>query len=114
MAAAVLEQGTGLTLLADQTLMIGGYSNSFNLTSDYDGYILRVDAAGDTLWTRHVGTGSGLPYFTVRRDRRYGRIRRLFLWEWILVGTTLDRKGIIGWIHRLNAHPTHRRRVFCE
>jgi hypothetical protein len=53
-----VEQGTGLTLLADQTLMIGGYSNSFNLTSDYDGYILRVDAAGDTLWTRHVGTGS--------------------------------------------------------
>lgn len=53
-----VEQGMGISLLPDQSLMIGGYSNSFNFTSDYDGYLLRVNAAGDTLWTRHVGSNA--------------------------------------------------------
>lgn len=42
-------------LLPDSGYILAGYTNSFG-TGGYDGWVLRIDKNGDTLWTKTVGT----------------------------------------------------------
>lgn len=52
------ETGTGLWITNDGGCIITGRSNSFSANGDFDGYIIKTDANGDTLWTNtYTGTG---------------------------------------------------------
>jgi hypothetical protein len=52
------EKGTGLWVTKDGGCIMTGHSNSFSASGDFDGYIVKTDANGDTLWTKtYVGTG---------------------------------------------------------
>jgi hypothetical protein len=44
--------------LPDSGWLLAGYSNSFSSNNDYDGYVTRLKASGDTLWTHTYG-GTG-------------------------------------------------------
>jgi len=52
------EIGRGLWLTNDGGCIMTGRSNSFSANGDFDGYIVKTDANGDTLWTNtYTGTG---------------------------------------------------------
>jgi hypothetical protein len=52
------EKGTGLWVTKDGGCIMTGRSNSFSASGDFDGYIVKTNANGDTLWTNtYVGTG---------------------------------------------------------
>lgn len=44
-----------IELLPDSGFILAGYTNSFG-NGGYDGWVLRLDKNGDTLWTRTIGT----------------------------------------------------------
>lgn len=52
------ETGTGLWATKDGGCIMTGRSNSFSTSGDFDGYIIKTDANGDTLWTNTYG-GTG-------------------------------------------------------
>ena len=52
------ETATGLWPTKDGGCILTGRSNSFSAAGDFDGYIVKTDANGDTLWTNSY-TGNG-------------------------------------------------------
>jgi hypothetical protein len=42
--------------LPDSGYIVAGYSNSTGTHGGYDGWVLRTDKLGDTLWTKYIGT----------------------------------------------------------
>ncbi|MDP8200541.1 MAG: FlgD immunoglobulin-like domain containing protein [Candidatus Tenebribacter burtonii] len=50
----VKECGYSMTKTTDGGYIMGGYTNSFG-AGDYDVYLVKVDATGDTLWTKAYG-----------------------------------------------------------
>jgi hypothetical protein len=55
------EKGTGLWATNDGGCIMTGRSNSFSASGDFDGYIVKTDANGDTLWTKnYIGTGEDI------------------------------------------------------
>ncbi len=50
-----VDMGRGITRTSDDAYVICGYTESFGAGED-DMYVLKIDANGDTLWTKTVGT----------------------------------------------------------
>jgi hypothetical protein len=49
-----METATGLWLTKDNGYILSGSSNTFS-NGDFDGYVVKTDNNGDTLWTNHYG-----------------------------------------------------------
>jgi hypothetical protein len=50
-----VDQARDIIALPDSGWLLAGYTNSFSSNNDYDGYLLRLDRNGDTLWTHTYG-----------------------------------------------------------
>lgn len=48
------DYGTSVNISENGGYIVTGYTNSFG-SGNYDGYVLRIDESGDTLWTKIVG-----------------------------------------------------------
>jgi hypothetical protein len=44
-----------IEILPDSGFIIAGYTNSFG-NGGYDGWLMKIDKNGDTLWNKYVGT----------------------------------------------------------
>ena len=49
-----METATGLWLTNDNGYILSGSSNTFS-NGDFDGFVVKTDNNGDTLWTKHYG-----------------------------------------------------------
>ena len=57
-----MEAAVGLWLTNDNGYILSGSSNTFS-NGDFDGYVVKTDFNGDTLWTNHYG-GTGIGAFS--------------------------------------------------
>ncbi|MFM7216909.1 MAG: T9SS type A sorting domain-containing protein [Bacteroidota bacterium] len=51
-----VDNATSLIATQDNGYLLGGFTNGFSSNNDYDGYLVRTDSLGDTLWTKVIGT----------------------------------------------------------
>src|SRR5206468_2609251 len=67
-----IDKAYSVQQLPDSGFYIAGYTNSYG-TGGYDGYLIRTDKNGDTLWTRTYG-GTDWDFFAYSRLTAKGSI----------------------------------------
>ena len=53
-----VDEARDLLQLPDSGWLLVGFTNSFSPNNDYNGYVIRLTANGDTVWTRQIGSSS--------------------------------------------------------
>ena len=53
-----VDEARDIIQLADSGWLLVGFSNSFSPNNDYDGYLVRLNSSGDTVWTKTIGTAA--------------------------------------------------------
>ena len=57
---AAEDGGRDIMILADNNLLITGYSRSFNLNSNYEAFIIKTDRNGNLIWQKTISEASGI------------------------------------------------------
>ena len=66
------DQGWSVQQTSDSGYIIAGWTGSFSW--DYNFYLVRTDASGDSLWTRYYGGGSEEAAYSVQQTSDGGYI----------------------------------------
>lgn len=91
-----IEQGKSFIQTQDGGYLLVGYTNSFNLTNDYNGYLVRTDVNGNTIWTKIVGGNNWDMLESVAPCPDHG-----FLLAGTTYGTSSGHPG--GWLMRIDS-----------
>lgn len=91
-----IEQGKAFIRTGDGGYLLVGYTNSFNLSNDYNGYLVRTDSVGNMLWSKIVGGNNWDLLESVAPCPDHG-----FLLAGTTYGTSSGHPG--GWLIRIDS-----------
>ncbi|MBK7851232.1 MAG: hypothetical protein IPJ66_08845 [Bacteroidetes bacterium] len=91
-----IDQCKSTLMTSDHGFILAGYTNSFNINNDYNGYLVRTDSIGNLLWSRTYGTSNWDLIESIAPTSDHG-----FITAGTSYGTSNGRPT--GWILRLDS-----------
>ncbi|MBL0139681.1 MAG: T9SS type A sorting domain-containing protein [Bacteroidetes bacterium] len=91
-----IDQCKATLMTSDHGFILAGYTNSFNINNDYNGYLVRTDSIGNLLWSRTYGTSNWDLIESIAPTSDHG-----FITAGTSYGTSNGRPT--GWILRLDS-----------